>query len=188
MDIRLATIKDAKDILNIYSFYVENTNISFEYEIPSLEEMENRICNTLKNYPYIIATVHNKVIGYAYASAYHSRKAYDWDCELSIYVDEAYHGQNVAKTLYETLINILKIMNIQNVYACIVHPNVKSEAFHHRLGFKDVGIFTKSGYKFGKWHDVIWMEKAIGNYKEVKSVIKFSQLSKNDIEACLKHE
>ena len=185
MEIQLASIKDAASIQKIYCYYVENTNISFEYEAPTVSEMEKRIQNTLSLYPYLIAKEDNKVIGYAYASAFHSRSAYQWGVELSIYVDEYYHGKHVASSLYEALFKILQKMNNINVYACIVHPNVKSENFHHRLGFQDIGIYRKSGYKFNQWHDVIWMQKTIGDYDHVQPIRYMQELSNEEIELCL---
>lgn len=133
MEIRVAKKEDGKDIQRIYAPYVEKTNITFEYEIPTVSEMENRIVLTLENYPYLVALVDHKIVGYAYASRYRSRNAYEWDSELSIYLDEDYHGRGIAKVLYSQLLILLKMMNVQNVYACITHPNEKSERFHHRL-------------------------------------------------------
>lgn len=85
MKIRIATSKDAKSIQKIYAYYVQNTNITFEYDAPNFEEIERRINNTLHQYPYLVAIENGEVIGYAYASRYSARKAFDWDCELSIY-------------------------------------------------------------------------------------------------------
>ena len=87
MKLRLANLNDSKEILNIYKYYIENTAITFEYKVPSLEEFEDRIKTISKDYPYIVALIDNKVIGYAYASKYKERDAYNWDVELSIYVN-----------------------------------------------------------------------------------------------------
>ncbi len=177
MNIRVAKASDAKDIQRIYAPYVKNTNITFEYVIPSVEEMAKRIKKTLENYPYLVAEMDGRIVGYAYASLYRERHAYLWDSELSIYLDEDYHGQSIAKALYEKLFNILQAMHIQNVYACITYPNEKSEKFHQKFGFELIGCFHQVGYKFEKWHDVIWMEKSIGDKNDVQEVIPFSLLS-----------
>lgn len=184
MKIRVAQLYDAKDIQKIYAPYVEKTNITFEYDIPCIEEMESRIEQTLEKYPYLVALQEEKIVGYAYASPFQARQAYQWDCELSIYMGEQYHGQGISQSLYQGLFHILKLMNIQNVYACITYPNLKSEKFHQKLGFSLVGCFHQTGYKFGKWHDMIWMEKHIGDYQQVKDIIPFSQLSSAQIEIC----
>ena len=86
--IRLATPEDAAEMLKIYAHYVVNTAISFEYEVPSEEEFRERIESTLKRYPYIVAEQEGHIIGYAYVSIFHERKAYDWAVETSIYVDK----------------------------------------------------------------------------------------------------
>lgn len=185
MEIRVARKEDSQYIQKIYASYVEKTNITFEYTTPTILEMENRILSTLRDYPYLVALEDNQIVGYAYASRYCSREAYGWDSELSIYLDENYHGKGIAKVLYLRLLSLLQMMNVQNVYACITYPNEKSERFHQSFGFKLVGCFHKAGYKFGKWHDVIWMEKDINDYKKVEEVIPFSMFTDEQIELCL---
>lgn len=181
--LRIAKKEDAKEILDIYSYYVKETNITFEYEVPSIEDMQKRIETTLQNYPYIVACQDKRIVGYAYASRYASRKAYDWDCELSIYVSSSFQQNGLGKELYKYLLSLLKIMNVFNVYACITHPNQKSEAFHKKLGFRSVGIFHECGYKFGKWHDIVWMEKRLQN-NDVYDFIPFSLLESTQIKNC----
>ena len=101
--IRLATPEDAVEILKIYAPYVENTAISFEYEVPSEEEFRERIESTLKRYPYIVAEQEGRIIGYAYVSIFHERKAYDWAVETSIYVDKDYKRSGCGKLLYQEI-------------------------------------------------------------------------------------
>jgi phosphinothricin acetyltransferase len=186
MNIRIATLNDAADIQRIYAPYVEKTCITFEYDIPSVEEMKKRIENTLKTYPYLVAIEDNQIIGYAYASPYKGRKAYDWSCELSVYIDENYQHLGIGQQLYQKLITLLKKMNMQTVYACITHPHEQSENFHQKQGFHKNATFHKSGYKFHKWLDVIWMEKSIGDYGTPEPLILFPCLSNEIIDDCLK--
>ena len=84
--IRLATPADAPALLDVYAPYVRQTAITFEYDVPSVEEFTARIEQTLTRYPYLIAEVDGAVAGYAYASPFHARAAYGWDTELSIYL------------------------------------------------------------------------------------------------------
>lgn len=178
MNIRIATSDDAKELLNIYKYYVENTAITFEYDVPSIEEFSERIKNTLKKYPYLIAENEDGIYGYAYASAFKSRQAYDWAVETSIYVKNGDSRHGVGTLLYNELEKYLKMQNIINVNACIAYPNEKSEEFHKKFGYKTIAHFTKCGYKFGKWHDMIWMEKFIGEHTDTpKSVVPFSELN-----------
>ena len=96
LTIREASVKDAAELLEIYRPYVEHTNVSFEYETPSGEEFAGRIAHTLERYPYLVAqNDEGEILGYAYASAFKSREAYDWSVELSIYVKDNVHRQTV---------------------------------------------------------------------------------------------
>ena len=177
MNIRIAKPEDAKELIEIYKYYVENTTITFEYETPTVEEFENRIKNTLVRYPYLVAEDNNKICGYAYASAFKVRRAYDWAVETSIYVQNGDSSHGVGTLLYNELERYLKLQNIINVNACITYPNKQSENFHKKFGYKTVAHFNKCGYKFGQWNDVIWMEKFIGDHVDnPEDLIPFSEL------------
>lgn len=171
MKIRKATIDDAIRLLEIYDYYVKNTAITFEYDVPSLEEFKNRIGSTLKKYPYLVIEEGGFIQGYAYAGAFVGRAAYDYSCELTIYLDHNSKGCGYGRALYEALEHALKDMGILNLYACIGDPVVEdeyltrnSEQFHQHLGFYKVGTFHKCGYKFNRWYNMIWMEKIIGEH------------------------
>ncbi|AND83826.1 GNAT family N-acetyltransferase [Clostridium tyrobutyricum] len=181
--IRMATKADAKEILDIYVPYVNNTAISFEYDVPSVEEFTDRIINISKQYPYIVAIDSNRIIGYAYASSFNKRVAYDWAVETTIYLRQNCRGKGIGRKLYLALEEILKRQNILNLNACIAYTSTEnayltntSMYFHEHLGYKKIGHFTKCGYKFGSWYDMIWMEKIIGEHSETpKSVIPISE-------------
>ncbi len=171
LNIRNADIKDASRLLEIYSYYVKNTAITFEYEIPSLDEFESRMRHTMKQYPYLISEKDGQINGYAYAGPFVVRAAYDWSCELTIYLDHNVQKCGIGRKLYEELENKLKNMGILNLYACIGIPKEDDEYlthnsadFHSHLGFKTAGFFHNCGYKFNRWYDMIWMEKIIGEH------------------------
>ncbi len=166
LQIRIAEAADAAHLLAIYAPYVEHTAISFEYETPSEEEFRNRIEKTLRSYPYLVGEAKGTIVGYAYASAFKERKAYQWAVETSIYLKEGEHAKGYGRQLYEALEAYLKMQNVLNLNACIVYPHPESVAFHERLGYRLIGHFTKCGYKFGKWYDMIWMEKMLGEHLE----------------------
>ena len=168
MEIRSACTTDAVHILHIYSYYVESTAISFEYEAPTPEEFARRITGTLERYPYIVVEEKGVIKGYAYAGPLKDRAAYDRSCEVSIYVSQDSRGTGYGRALYEELEKRLKEMGILNLYACIASPIEEdkyltndSERFHAHLGFEKVGEFHRCGYKFGRWYNMIWMEKLI---------------------------
>ena len=163
--IRKATLADVPRLLEIYGYYVEKTAISFEYDIPSLEDFSNRVQNTLKNYPYLVVEEDGKVWGFVYGAAFVGRAAYRHSCELTIYLDDEARGRGYGRKLYEA-------QGILNLYVCVADPIVEdeyltknSERFHTRLGFSKIGVFHKCGYKFGRWYNIIWMEKIIGKHE-----------------------
>ena len=96
LHIRTAQISDAEELLAIYKPYIENTAITFEYDVPNIEEFANRIKTTLKRYPYIVAELNGKIVGYAYAGVFKGRKAYDWSVETSIYIRLENHGNGIG--------------------------------------------------------------------------------------------
>ena len=171
MNIRSASVNDAEQLLKIYAWYVEKTAISFEYDVPSLEEFQSRIRETLKKFPYLVLEEDSMILGYTYAGSFKTRAAYDHSCEVTIYVRHDMKRQGYGKMLYEALEEKLKSKGILNLYACIGSPVVEdkyltrnSELFHEHLGFVKAGEFHKCGYKFGRWYNMIVMEKIIGEH------------------------
>lgn len=184
--IRTATSDDAGEILGIYAPYVENTAITFEYEVPSKEEFTKRITHTLKRYPYIVAEKDGRMIGYAYAGPYKEREAYSWAVEMSVYIRQDMRGCGAGRILYEEMEEGLKEQGIANLNACIAFPDKNDEyltdasvRFHEKLGYSMVGKFHKVGYKFGRWYDMVWMEKLIGEHVPDQTAVKnFEQTEK----------
>lgn len=175
--IRMATEADSKAILDIYAPYVTDTPITFEYVVPPEEEFAARIRITLVRYPYIVALIGGAIVGYAYASSFRDRAAYDWSVETSVYVKQNRRGMGIGKKLYQSLESILRRQHFRNMYACIAYPNPESIAFHERMGFKTIGHFSQCGYKCQQWHDMIWMGKIIGDHPDhPQAVIPISQI------------
>ena len=176
--LRMATEKDASALLEIYRPYVEQTAITFEYDVPTVEEFARRIRHTLERYPYLVAEENGAVIGYAYVSPFKERAAYDWAVETSIYVKMGLSGKGYGKQLYDALERLLKAQNILNLNACIAytehedaHLDNNSTHFHEHLGYKLVGSFHQCGYKFGTWYDMIWMEKMLGDHTDAPAPV-----------------
>ena len=182
INIRNANIHDARQLLKIYEPYVLgkrdpnpywfNIAITFEYDVPSLDEFKNRIQSITKKYPYLVAESNKDILGYAYASVFKDRAAYDWSVEVSIYIKQDMKKHGIGKMLYTELERRLKEQNILNVYACIAYPerddeylDKNSAQFHKHLGYRRVGTFRKCGYKFGRWYNMVWYEKFIGKHK-----------------------
>lgn len=178
--IRFAQEADAAEILEIYEPYIKETAITFECESPSLNEFRNRIKEIASDYPYIVCLSESKIIGYAYAHRQMKRAAYQWNAELSVYIDKACLRCGVGKVLYSALIEILQLQNVRNVYGGVTSPNENSEKFHEYFGFKRLGVYHNTGYKCGAWHDVIWFEKTIGDYDlEPKPFVSIQEIDTN---------
>ena len=169
MMIRPVQLSDAAAIRAFYQPYVTETAITFEVDVPTVQEFESRITKTLPQFPYLVAEVDGKVVGYAYASTYYARAAYDWTTELSIYVSKEARGQGVGSDLYTALEEELQARGYLRFLACIAVPNEASISMHEKRGYVQVAHFPKIGYKFNKWHDIVWMQKTIeGPVRKIK--------------------
>lgn len=159
--IRSAESKDAAAIRAIYAPYVEQTAITFDYNVPTVEDFQEKIQKVQAAYPFLVAEREGQVLGYAYGSPYYGRAAYDWTVELSIYVAEEARGLKVGSQLYDVLEGVLKAKGKKNFLACLSLPNEASLVFHQKRGYEQVAHFKKVGYKFGQWHDIIWLQKSL---------------------------
>jgi phosphinothricin acetyltransferase len=188
MFIRMATPQDAEFLRAIYAPYVEKTAITFEYEVPSVEEFRRRIERPLERYPYLVAEdeVTGAILGFVYVGQFRPRRACDWSVETSIYVSEDARGGGIGRSLPEAMRVALVEMGITNMCASIAVPRdaddpfltEASVRFHKRMGYRMVGRFDCCGYKFGRWYDMVWMELVIAehttpapelrSYKEVR--------------------
>ena len=189
--IRMANPADAQALLNIYAPYVINTAITFEYDVPSVEEFASRIAHTLEKYPYLIAEEGGNILGYAYASPFHDRPAYDWAVETSIYVDQNIKHRGIGRKLHDALESTLREQGILNMNACIAYPPEEDEhldknsvEFHAHMGYRLVGEFYKCGYKFNRWYNMVWMEKLIGEHLSDQKPPKFNRLTKCPVRRC----
>lgn len=185
--IRLAEEADAEKLLEIYAPYVQKTAITFEYEVPSKEEFCRRIQTVKKRYPYLIAEKDKEILGYAYASAFYGRKAYDWAAELSVYVKSDARRGGIGKGLYQLMEELLKKQGVVNAYACLAYAENEdafltnaSLHFHEKMGYQKNARFHKSGYKFQTWYDSIWMEKFLGDHLKIQQpLVLFPDLKQN---------
>ncbi|MCL2884459.1 MAG: N-acetyltransferase family protein [Oscillospiraceae bacterium] len=162
--IRLAAPADAAGILAVYAPYITGTCITFETEVPSAKAFAERTAAILREYPYYICRIDNKIVGFAYASQHRERAAYRYSADVSVYVEPAHQRQGIGKALYTVLLEAMTEQGIYTAYAGITLPNEKSIGLHKSFGFHDVGVYSHVGYKSGKWLDVLWMEKALREY------------------------
>ena len=145
MIFRFATVQDSATLLEIYAQYIE-TPITFECALPTEQAFADRIHRIVQEYPYLVwEDDSGRVLGYAYAHRQMERAAYQWNAELSIYLDRAHTSQGWGKKMYLALMDLL--------------------ALHACLGFQRLGTYHNTGYKCGRWHDVAWFEKALSPYE-----------------------
>ena len=182
ISIRFAKPEDAKELLKIYAYYVTDTAISFETEVPSEEEFKLRIEEVLKSYPFIVACKDDEILGYAYLHSFVGRKAYELSAETTIYLNPDKKKMGIGKKLYSVLEDIAKAQNITNLYSCIGYVDKEDEylnnnsvQFHEHIGFRIVGKFENCGHKFGRWYHMVWMEKIIGEHGEIREFLKFDE-------------
>lgn len=191
VNLRVASVDDAEELLKIYTPYVQKTAITFEYDVPTPEEFRKRIENTLKKYPYLVVEKDGQLLGYTYTGPFIGRAAYGWGAELSIYLREDCRRMGLGKMLYHAIEGISRTQNILNLNACIGDPEVEDEyltknsiQFHSHMGYRIVGRFYQCGYKFGRWYHMVWMEKIIGEHTpEPAPVLPFPELDKKVLDA-----
>lgn len=149
--LRLATPSDAGAVLDIYRHYVLYSTASYEYEPPTLAEMEDRIAEKQGVFPWLLCMdEEERLVGYAYGGRYAARRGYDWCCETSVYIDKDARQGGIGRTLYTALLNLLRAQGYRTVIASVTHPNPASHTFHVHMGFVQQGLLENIGYKFGK--------------------------------------
>lgn len=161
LHIRPATEGDAAELLAIYRPYVETTAVSFETVAPTVQEFGARIAKALSGWQWLVAERDGRCVGYAYASTHRERQAYRWSVEVSAYVHPQHHRHGVGRALYAPLFDDLARKGFCNAYAGIALPNEGSVALHRSVGFQPIGVFPRVGRKFGRWHDVAWLHRAL---------------------------
>lgn len=166
--IRKAKIEDAKRLVEIYSYYVLNTAISFEYVVPTEEEFSDRMRKVMEKYPYLVAEKDGHIVGYAYSSPYSCREAYAWSVANSIYLDKDYRRQGIGSLLYRELEKHLTAMGMVNLLAGVAYCEEEDEYlthgsynFHTHMGYEKVAHMKDIGKKFDRWYDLLWLQKKI---------------------------
>ena len=185
--IRIATPEDAKRLLEIYAPYILKTGVTFEYEVPSEEAFAERIRKISGKYPYLVACLGETVIGYAYAKELGERAAFSHSVETALYLAWDARGHGVGTLLYGELERLLKLQNVTNLYAAVSFREREDETishasprFHIASGYRKAAHFNKCGYKFGRWYDIVWYEKYIGEHTEnPEDFISFNKIQCN---------
>lgn len=157
--LRIADRKDLPEMLAIYTPYVENTTVSFEYIPPDMAEFRRRFDCFTEQFPWLVWEENGEILGYAYASAPFSRAAYQWCAEPTIYLRPQARGRGIGKKLYDTLEEILFRQGYVKLYTLVCGENIPSIRFHEKQGYHAAVKFESTAYKMGRWLDMIWFEK-----------------------------
>lgn len=164
--LRPATAADAAACARIYAPYVTDTAISFETEVPSVAAMTARILEASHRHAWLVLQTDGDVTGYAYATSFNPRAAYRWACTVSVYVDAERRGRGAGRALYAALLERLRQRGYYQALAGITQPNDASNALHRAMGFEEVARYRRVGWKLGRWHDVLWVQRELRTSSE----------------------
>jgi phosphinothricin acetyltransferase len=156
--VRPASAGDAPACVAIYRPYVEDTAITFETEVPTVDQMAVRIAAARDSHEWLVLEQRGEVLGYAYAHAFNPRGAYRWSVETSVYIADHHYRRGGGRKLYTHLLRRLVERGYRRAFAGITQPNQASIAFHRSFGFDHVGLYQRVGWKHGRWHDVARMQ------------------------------
>lgn len=177
LTVRPATTGDAAAVLDIYRNFILNTTVTFEEEVPTLEQFRARVADIMAEYPFLVCDDGGRIAGYIYAHRHQPRSAYRYGAEISVYLRPHYTGLGIGRILCDTMLELLRRQGVQIVYSAISLPNERSCALHEAAGFRQTGIWCKTGYKKGRWIDVALYELAIGDFPAQPEPLKtFDQL------------
>ena len=160
--VRDATERDAPACAAIYAPYVTDTAVSFELEPPTAADMAGRIAAARNRHAWLLLEEAGRVVGFAYGLPFADRAAYRWACQTSIYLEVGRRRSGGGRVLYGALLARLAERGYRRALAGMTLPNEASAGLHGALGFEPVGVYRRVGWKHGAWHDVAWVQRAIG--------------------------
>ena len=162
--VRTAGATDAEAIADIYAHHVRSGTASFDTEPRTTLQTELKIAEILaKGWPFLVAERNDRVMGYAYITAFRDRPAYGFTCEDSIYVDPEYVGQGVGVQLMRVLMAQASACGFRQMIAVIGGGEPASIALHRKMGFTQAGRMRNIGRKFGRWLDTVYMQAELGD-------------------------
>jgi phosphinothricin acetyltransferase len=161
--IRMATTADAAAVLAIYAPVVRTSAITFEYDVPPVDEIATRVRTVTARFPWLVFARDEDVVGYAYGTTWRTRAAYQWAVETTLYVRDDCHRQGVGRSLYRSLLACLRLQGFRLAIGGITLPNAASVALHEAMGFRAAGVHRRCGYKLAAWHDVGFWELVLAS-------------------------
>ena len=160
--VRDATVEDAAACTEIYAPYVRDTVVSFELEPPTAALMAARIEAALARHAWLVLEDDGRVVGYAYGATFNARAAYDWSTSVSVYTEPGRRRSGAGRALYTALFDRLAAGGYRTALAGVALPNEASVGLHTAMGFEPVGTYRRVAWKLGRWHDVTWFQRPLG--------------------------
>lgn len=160
--IRPANEHDFSSIADLVNHYIRHTAIHFGYDAQSPEDLRSQWAESRHRFPWLIAEVRGQFAGYAKASVWRERAAYQWTPECGVYVAQPFHRRGVGRALYTELFATLRRQGFESVIAGITLPNEPSVRMHESLGFIPAGVIRRAGWKLGRWWDVGFWQLPLG--------------------------
>lgn len=160
-----ATLADARQVAAIYAHHVLHGTGTFEIDPPDTAEIAARMDKVIgAGWPWLVARDHaGEVLGFAYAAQFRDRSAYRYACEDSIYIRHDRCGQGIGAALMAALVAASATAGFRQMLGVVGGPEPASLALHARAGFVETGRFHKVGRKFGRWLDIVFMQRALGD-------------------------
>lgn len=178
----MARKQDVPGILDIYRPFILDTAITFEEEVPSTEEMWQRIQAIQVDHPFLVCIVDKQVAGYAYYSPYRSRASYRWAKEISVYINEKFYKLGLGRALYSVLFDIAREQGLFTMLAIITIPNMPSIHFHEKMGFSKCAEYKNIGFKMGHWQNVGWWQLTLfGEDRIPGEIVPFENIVKSPL-------
>lgn len=161
--VRPGTLEDLAEIVDIYNHYVRSTAITFDLEPFTVDQRREWFSHYGETGPHrlLVAVAGGRVVGYATTGRFRDKAAYLPSVETTIYLAADAGGRGIGRALYSALFEAVGEEGLHRAYAGIALPNEASIGLHRSFGFTEVGTMTEVGRKFGKWWDVLWMERAL---------------------------
>ena len=164
LTIRDAAVSDMEAAASLYAHHVRHGLATFEEDPPPAAEMTKRLAAVRDGgFPWLVAEAGGMVLGYAYAGPYRARSAYRFTVEDSIYLSADAAGRGIGSALLEALLARCTAAGARQMIAVIGDSgNAASIALHRRFGFAHAGLLKSAGFKFGRWVDVVLMQRPLG--------------------------
>jgi len=177
--VRIARVEDAAAIRAIYAPSVTDGTATFETVLPDVETMRERIHTRLVRYPWLVWEESGEILAYAYAGRFRERAAYDWIAETSIYVRADASRRGIARRLYGSLLEVMRLQGVNQAVGVITLPGTASAALHESMGFSPAGVWRHAGFKLQCWWDVgVWQKELQPAAHPPPPVVPFAEMTR----------